>query len=97
MPISRETRPGVLPRAQQVLASAAIALADDAPVVIISAQQPVNRDDELTLWWAAIEQLARPDQVVAVCVAPPARALSLPPGHSIVDLTQPAVLSGERA
>ena len=93
-PIGADTRMGTLPRAQQIVASAAIALADRAPVTIISPTVPVAHPNELELWWKAIEQLAGSQQVVALCVAPPARALDLPHGVDLLDLGQPAALPG---
>ena len=92
--IDAASRMGALPRTQQIVVSAAIALADRAPVTIISPTAPVSHPDEIDLWWRAISELADTQHIVALCVAPPARALELPAGIDLLDLSQPLTIAG---
>ena len=80
-----ETLTGVLPREQQILIFAALALSDGAPLTLISPVEPVVWDGERELWWSAIDAFRGPDQTVVLCSAPPARALPSSP-RRVVDL-----------
>jgi RND superfamily putative drug exporter len=70
------TLPGVLPREQQILVFTALALADGAPLSLISPVEPVVWDEERELWWAGIDALRTPEQTVLLFSAPPARAMA---------------------
>lgn len=94
VPLDHNTRPGVLPRAQQILVWAALALIDRAPVTIISAAEPVSSLDDHALWWHAIERFASADQVVVLCVLPPARVLPASTTRRVVDLSPAALQLG---
>lgn len=89
--LDADTRPGVLPRAQQILVWAALALIDRAPISILGAAEPVSSLDDHALWWHAIDHFAAEDQLVVLCVLPPARALPSTTQRRIVDVS-PATL-----
>lgn len=80
--ITGSTIPGLLPRQQQTLVYAALALCDGAPVVLISGLDPISATDERDLWWAAIEALATNQQIVFLHTTP-----SLPPSGSAKTIT----------
>ena len=92
--LTEDTRPGTLPRPQQILVFAAAALLDRSPVTIISPADPVNGDDERALWWRGIDEFAGHEQVVALCVSPPARALPSRSHRTVVDLSEVALQAG---
>lgn len=92
--ISEQTRPGTLPRAQQLLVFAAAALVNSSPVSLISPVDPVGNNEERELWWMAIDEFAGSDQVVALCVSPPARALPRGSTRTVVDLSEAALQAG---
>ncbi len=92
--ISEQTRPGTLPRAQQILVFAAAALIGKPPVSVISPVDPVSSNEERELWWMAIDEFAGQDQVVALCVSPPARALPRGSTRAVVDLSEAALQAG---
>lgn len=84
-PITAASLPGVLPREQQILVFAALALADQAAVTVISPIEPVVWPEERELWWAAIDALRGSEQTVMLCSAPPARALERG-SRTVIDL-----------
>jgi hypothetical protein len=92
--ISEHTRPGTLPRAQQILVFAAAALMNSSPVSLISPVDPVSSDEERELWWMGIDEFAGPSQTVALCVSPPARALPRGSTRTVVDLSEAALQAG---
>lgn len=61
------TLPGLLPRPQQILAYAALALAEEAPITFLHVAEWVSDATERELWWRAIDAFASPDQTVILC------------------------------
>jgi hypothetical protein len=90
--ITAQTLTGVLPREQQILVFAALALADGAALTIVSPVEPVVWDGERDLWWSALDALRSSDQTVVLCSAPPARALPAS-SRRVVDLMASEVVS----
>jgi RND superfamily putative drug exporter len=84
-PLTAASLPGVLPREQQILVYAALALADQAPIVVVSPVEPVVWQEERELWWAAINALRGSEHTVLLCSAPPARAMEQS-SREVVDL-----------
>jgi len=63
-------------------------------VSLISPVDPVSSNEERELWWMAIDEFAGEDQVVALCVSPPARALPRGSKRAVVDLSEAALQAG---
>jgi hypothetical protein len=73
---------------------AALALVDRAPITIVGAGDPVSSLDDHALWWHAIDSFAAEDQLVVLCVLPPARALPSNMARRVVDVTPAALQLG---
>ena len=87
--ITAQTRPGTLSSDQQILVWAALAMAESAPLTVISPTTPVTTEHDRALWWQGLEKFSLSEQTVVVCVAPPARALAQSSTH-VVDLSDAA-------
>ena len=74
--VTEQSLPGLLSPHQQILLWAALALADEAPLCLVSPAEPLTDENNRELWWKALHALATPEQTVALFSLPPARALS---------------------
>ncbi|MEL0149043.1 MAG: hypothetical protein VW805_01995, partial [Pontimonas sp.] len=74
--VTEQSLPGLLSPHQQILLWAALALADGAPLCLVSPAEPLTDENNRELWWKALHALATPEQTVALFSLPPARALS---------------------
>jgi hypothetical protein len=94
--ISESSIPGLLSPEQRVIVWAALAVADASPMCLVSPAEPLSDADNRELWWRALNTLATPEQTVALCSLPPARALaslSTPTTITDVSLVHTAVVT----
>ena len=94
--ISEGSIPGLLSPEQRVIVWAALAVADASPMCLVSPAEPLSDADNRELWWRALHTLATPEQTVALCSLPPARALasiSTPTTITDISLVHTAVVT----
>ena len=89
------TLPGLLPRPQQILAYAALALAEEAPITFLHVTEWVTDAPERELWWRAIDAFASPDQTVILCTTNSGDALRST-SESVIVLERNSLVGVER-
>lgn len=74
-PLTERSLPALLTPGQQVLVWAALAIADGSPLCLVSPADPLSDESNRELWWQALDELASPQQTLALFSLPPARSL----------------------
>ena len=74
--VTESTLPGLLNPGAQVLAWAALAVADGSPLCLVTPADPLYDEGYRELWWRALDALSGPENTIALFSLPPARSLS---------------------
>jgi hypothetical protein len=64
--ITGETRPALLPRAQQILVLSAMAVLEGARVCLVNPLEPLRDAQDRAVWWLGLGAFATEDQTVGL-------------------------------
>ena len=64
--ITGETRPALLPRAQQILVLSAMAVLEGARVCLVNPLEPLRDAQDRAVWWLGLDAFATEDQTVGL-------------------------------